>query len=134
MTSILVTIDARCEVKDPAKDKELKFALESIDLAPAEWLLIEETTLRALNKDAKAKGLAEGKLISLQEDYIARSKQLNTTMKDKFDLQKENYELKVQVYELDNPAWYASPWFWGVTGVAAGTVVGGILWSFAQGR
>ena len=130
LTSTLGTASLRAEVRDTAS---LKFTCDGMakdGLDPEKWLLIDELTLRDLNKDAKAKTIAEGFLQQAQSSVDLVTRSLNEANKAKWESDKQLYNLQVKNYELDNPPWYKSALFWGPTGFILGAisiVVGGAV-------
>jgi hypothetical protein len=96
---------------------------------PTEWLLISNKTLKELDKKAAADDLCEPSLAQAQDVLNKCVKANNAVDKEKFELEQRIYKLEVDNYNLNNPPWYKTVYFWGVTGV-----VGGLAIAVALGR
>lgn len=130
MILFLTSIPAKAEVKDPTKLKFTSEALQKDGLIPLEWFLIQEMTLRSLDKDSKALPAAEESLKKAQKELEDRVVELNAVNSKLHQLEIDIYDLRLNNYELDNPPWYKSAMFWAPAGFvigAATTVVAAVM-------
>ncbi len=78
-------------------------------------LIIEETTLKSINADAKGYKSALEELVKAQADLNGTSKKLNTALDSNSDLQQELRDVEV-------PPWYKSPPLWAAVGLIVGVL------------
>lgn len=133
LSTILIASTTSAKIKDPLSLENTKNGMVADLLNPPDWLLIEESTLRAITKDASGYRLSLEKLNEAQEKQIKDVEEVNLLRLEKYEVEKSNYRLQVENYELNNPPWYKSPVLWGSVGVAAGMVIGGIVVGYASG-
>lgn len=116
----MISTPSMAEVIDPVEKQHTKEGMLQDGLVPAAWLLVQETTLRSIKKDADGYKLTLVKLTEAQED-------LNRYVKITNQLQLENFEfarrLALATLEIERPPWYKSNVFWCSVGFIAGGVV-----------
>jgi hypothetical protein len=126
LLTILIPSTANSKVVDPVKTCQ---AIKDCGLDPDwhTWLLIEETTLRAIKKDAEAYPITVKNLNDAQSDLDAKVSMVNQVNALLYQEQVKNKKQALQINDLKHPVWYKHPAFWGSMGVTAGVVLTVVL-------
>lgn len=122
--SILTTSSVSAKVRDT---KDLEGPLAAIGLDWRYWILIEETTLRAMKKDVDGYKNARVTLEAAQKKLEATTIQLNTTRTELHGKDVESYELKKRIMELEDVPVYKHPAFWCAVGAGGGILITAII-------
>ena len=130
----LTTSTTNAQVIRADKVEALKKVIEASDMDSSKWLLIHTDTLREIHKDAEGYRLALEKLNTAQEKHIEDIFEQNALNKEKYQLQKNLYDLRVTNHSLRFPPWYQSSLMWGTVGAAVGVTAGMLFGSSSGGN
>lgn len=133
LLTLLIPSTTRSEVLKPEDYPGIAGAIAEAELFVDDWLLIQEGTLRALSKDAKAYKLTLEKLNEAQEQQTEDVRVHNKLRKELYEARNLAYMLELENNELKSHQWWESPIFWGVTSAAVGFIAGGIVFAYATG-